>query len=166
MNQDFRTLWKSSESFLKFETFGKSSKPSQHRNFLNLFKIRTSKKNLPIYKLSHESCSENKTLFSHKINLIAEYHSSLNQRASLNTLLENFLFIYPRGRARPARPREERYRSKPLTPPSYLTWNGRCSEHLFTFRPRFTAPREQARNKLHELTTLARYTQPACNEAS
>lgn len=44
-------------------------------------------------------------------------------RASLNTLLENFLFIYPRGRARPARPREERYRSKPLTPPPPI-WLG------------------------------------------
>lgn len=164
MNQDFRTLWKSSESFLKFETFGTFSTPELFESFQNQ---NLEEEFTDIYKLSHESCSENKTLFSHKINLIAEYHSSLNQRASLNTLLENFLFIYPRGRARPARPREERYRSKPLTPPpSYLTWNGRCSEHLFTFRPRFTAPREQARNKLHELTTLARYTQPACNEAS
>lgn len=86
MNQDFRTLWKSSESFLKFETFGTFSTPELFESFQN------QKKNLPIYKLSHESCSENKTLFSHKINLIAEYHSSLNQ--SLSKHAPRKLFIY------------------------------------------------------------------------
>lgn len=163
MNQDFRTLWKSSESFLKFETFGTFSTPELFESFQNQ---NLEEEFTDIYKLSHESCSENKTLFSHKINLIAEYHSSLNQ--SLSKHAPRKLFIYLSSRqSEIGSPTGGAISFKAVdSPPSYLTWNGRCSEHLFTFRPRFTAPREQARNKLHELTTLARYTQPACNEAS
>lgn len=96
-------------------------------------------------------------LYFHKINFIAKYHNSLNQSLSKHAPRvlpgsENFLFIYPRGRATPARPRISFKAVDPLFFPC-LTWNGRCSKHLFTFRPRFTAPREQVRNKLHELTT-------------
>lgn len=89
MNQDFRTLWKSSESFLKFETFGTFSTPELFESFQNQ---NLEEEFTDIYKLSHESCSENKTLFSHKINLIAEYHSSLNQ--SLSKHAPRKLFIY------------------------------------------------------------------------
>lgn len=96
-------------------------------------------------------------LYFYKINFIAKYHNSLNQTLSKHAPRvlsgsENFLFIYPRGRATPARPRISFKAVDPLSFPC-LTWNGRCSKHLFTFRPRFTAPREQVRNKLHELTT-------------